>query len=270
VGNFAGRIDEGHRADGIEGNGVTRYAWIRLGIVSGTALLLEILCRASVISPLIMIPPSEMAASAWQILASGELNGDFYFSLANIALAIGLSVAGGFFVGLAIYSVPLLRSALEPFLASYSAVPPIVFYPMLIVIFGLNRVPQILIALMFGLVPMAMNTINGLHRIRPVLMKAGRAHRVSALASVFRIQLPAAAPYLFVGVTLAVSYSVIGVISTEFILSASGIGHQISFAYDNYDNRAMYGLIVLLLALATALNSTLRYYSQRMLQRWGR
>jgi NitT/TauT family transport system permease protein len=249
---------------------MTLYGWMRLGIVAGAGLLLEILCRANVIPRLIMIPPSEMLASAWQILVTGEIKGDLYFSLINIAFAIGISVVGGFLTGLAIYRVPLLRATSEPFLASYSAVPPIVFYPMLIVIFGLNRVPQIIIAVMFGLVPMAMNTINGLYRIRPVFLKVGRAHRVSALASVFRIQLPAAAPYLFVGVTLAVSYSIIGVISTEFILSASGIGHQISFAYDNYDNRTMYGLVVLLLAIATMLNSTLRYYSQRMLQRWTR
>jgi NitT/TauT family transport system permease protein len=53
-------------------------------------------------------------------------------------------------------------------------------------------------------------------------------------------------------------------------LSASGIGHQISFAYDNYDNRAMYGLVAMLLVIATLLNATLRYYSQRMLRRWAR
>ncbi len=249
---------------------MTRYAGIRLGIIAAAALILEILCRANVIPPLIVNPPSEMLAAAWQILASGEIKGDIYFSLANIALAIVLSVAGGFLTGLAIHSLPLLRSTLEPFLASYSAVPPIVFYPMLIVIFGLNRIPQVIIAVMFGLVPMAMNTINGLYRIRPVFLKVGRAHRVSSFDSIFRIQLPAAAPYLFVGVTLAVSYSVIGVISTEFILSAAGIGHQISFAYDNYDNRTMYGLVVLLLLVATLLNSTLRSYSQRMLRRWAR
>ncbi len=249
---------------------MSRYFWIRLAIVAAAAVILEILCRLSAIPRLIMIPPSEMLVSAWQILVSGEIKSDLYFSFVNIGIAIGLSVAGGFFAGLAIYSVPLLSATLEPFLTSYSAVPPIVFYPMLIVIFGLNRVPQVLIAVMFGLVPMAINTISGLRRIRPVFLKVARVHRVSAVASVFRVQLPAAAPYLFVGVTLAVSYSIIGVVSTEFILSATGIGHQISFAYDNYDNRAMYGLVVLLLGFAALLNSTLRYYSQRMLQRWTR
>jgi NitT/TauT family transport system permease protein len=247
-----------------------RYAWMRIGIVAGVALALEILCRAGLVSPLIVIPPSEMLLSAWQMLTSGQIKSDLYFSFVNIALAIAFSVAGGFLAGLAIHSAPLLRSTLEPFLTSYSAVPPIVFYPLLIVVFGLNRVPQIIIAVMFGLVPMAIHTINGLRRIRLVFLKVGRVHRVSRVASIFRIQLPAAAPYLFVGVTLAVSYSVIGVISTEFITSANGIGHQISFAYDNYDNRAMYGLIVLLLAIATLLNSTLRRYSERLLERWSR
>ena len=249
---------------------MSRYAWARVAIIAAVGLILEVLCRTSAIPRLIVIPPSEMLASAWQILASGQIKGDLYFSLANIGIAIVASISGGFLVGLTIYSVPPLQATLEPLLTSYSAVPPIVFYPMLIVIFGLNRVPQVLIAVMFGLVPMAINTINGLHRIRPVFLKVGRVNRVPALGSVFRIQLPAAAPYLFVGVTLAVSYSIIGVISTEFILSASGIGHQISFAYDNYDNRATYGLIVLLLGIATLLNATLRHYSQRMLERWSR
>lgn len=249
---------------------MTRSTWLRLAIVVGAGLLLELLCRTGVIPAPIVIPPSEMIAAGWQLVVSGGIKSDIYFSLENIAAAIALSVAGGFLTGLAIYSIPALRATLEPFLTSYSAVPPIVFYPMLIVIFGLNRTPQILIAVMFGLVPMAINTINGLHRIRPVFLKVARVHRLSRIASVFRIQLPAAAPYIFVGVTLAVSYSVIGVISTEFILSATGIGHQISFAYDNYDNRTMYGIIVLLLAIATLLNAALRRYSERMLQRWGR
>ncbi|HEX4643675.1 MAG TPA: hypothetical protein VH161_09410, partial [Candidatus Acidoferrales bacterium] len=97
-----------------------RYAWIRIGIVAGAALLLEILCRANIIPRLIVVPPSEMLASAWQILASGEISRDLSFSLVNIAVAIAISVSGGFLVGLAIYSLPHLRATLEPFLASYS------------------------------------------------------------------------------------------------------------------------------------------------------
>ena len=43
------------------------------------------------------------------------------------------------------------------------------------------------------------------------------------------------------------AYSFIGVIAGEFILSTSGIGHEIAFAYDNFDNPRMYGLILFVL-----------------------
>ena len=52
----------------------------------------------------------------------------------------------------------------------------------------------------------------------------------------WRIRLPAAAPHLFSGLKLAVAYSFIGVIAGEFILSTKGVGHEIAYAYNNFDN----------------------------------
>ena len=48
--------------------------------------------------------------------------------------------------------------------------------------------------------------------------------------------LPFAAPYIFTGFKLAVAYSFIGVIGAEFIMSSTGIGYEICFAYNNFDN----------------------------------
>ena len=53
--------------------------------------------------------------------------------------------------------------------------------------------------------------------------------------------MPAALPRLFTGFKLALSYALIGVIAGEFILSGTGLGYAISFAYQSFDNRAMYG-----------------------------
>ena len=70
----------------------------------------------------------------------------------------------------------------------------------------------------------------------------------------WRIRLPAAAPHLFSGLKLAVAYSFIGVIAGEFILSTMGVGHEIAFAYDNFDNPRMYGLILFVLCVVTVFN----------------
>ena len=59
----------------------------------------------------------------------------------------------------------------------------------------------------------------------------------------------ATAPYIFTGFKLAVAYSFIGVIGAEFITSSRGIGYEISFAYNNFDNAVMYAMILFILAL---------------------
>ena len=89
---------------------------------------------------------------------------------------------------------------------------------------------------MLGLVAVIMNTLNGLDRVPPVLLKTARIHRLGPVATALKVALPYAAPYIFTGFKLAVAYSFIGVIGAEFITSRTGIGYEIGFAYNNFDN----------------------------------
>ena len=94
---------------------------------------------------------------------------------------------------------------------------------------------------------MIVNTLNGLDRVPPVLLKTARIMRLGPIDTALRLTLPSAGPYLLTGVKLAVAYAFIGIIGSEFILSRGGIGYEISFAYNNFDNATMYPLIVLIL-----------------------
>ena len=84
-----------------------------------------------------------------------------------------------------------------------------------------------------------------------------------------RITIPACAPYLFTGVKLAIVYSFIGVIAGEFVLSGAGIGHRIAFAYNNFDNAVMYGLMLLLITFVGGLNMLLYSWERRIYLRRG-
>ena len=59
------------------------------------------------------------------------------------------------------------------------------------------------------------------------------------------------------------------VIAGEFILSTSGIGHEIAYAYDNFDNPRMYALILFVLAVVTAFNMTVYAWERRLARRRG-
>jgi NitT/TauT family transport system permease protein len=135
---------------------------------------------------------------------------------------------------------------------------------------GLNRWPLIAIGFAFAVTAMVMATLNGLDRVPPVLLKLARVHRMSASAKILHIVLPAAAPYLFTGVKLALACSFIGVLAGEFILSGGGLGFAIAYAYDAFDNRTMYALMLFVLIVVTAVNSAFYVWEQRLLRRRGR
>ena len=129
-----------------------------------------------------------------------------------------LAIVGGFGLGYALFRLPRLRRALDPLLASYYAIPTFIFYPLFIVLFGLNRLPLVAIGFIFGVVAMAIDTLTGFERVPPVLQPDGAALRLTEPATLVQITMPACAPYLLTGAKLVIAYSFIGVIAGEFVL----------------------------------------------------
>ncbi len=244
---------------------------IRLLLVVLLLALLEAACRAGWVDPVAVIAPTRMLQGAGRLLASGQYTCDILLTLSNVAIACALAVAFGFAGGWILYRLPRLRRAADPLLASYYAVPTFIFYPLFIVLFGLNRWPLVSIGFVFAVVAMALNTLQGFERVPRVLRRTARAMRLSVVDEMVHVVLPACAPYLFTGVKLAIVYAFIGVIAGEFVLSGSGFGFQIAYAYNSFDNPTMYGLMILLLGFVGGLNLLLYAWERRLyLRRGGR
>lgn len=249
---------------------MTREGWIRLAIVAAAIALLEALCRTGLIHRTVLLPPSEMVVSLWHILQVGELDSDILTTLRNVLLSALVASFLGFALGAVIHAVPRLRHAIEPLLASYYAIPTFMFYPIFIVVFGVGAQAIIAIAVLLSIVAMITATLTGLDRIPPVLRKTAKVFRMSPAKRAVMVDLPAAAPYLFTGVKLTFAYSLIGVIASEFILSGAGIGYAIAYAYNNFNNQRMYGLMLLVIIVAVAANTALDAVDRRLQARLRR
>jgi NitT/TauT family transport system permease protein len=248
---------------------MSKVGVVRTGLVVAAFAALELLCRLGVIDRVTMIPPSEMVASLADILEAGRFNADIAFTLGNVIAAAGLAIVAGFFIGAGLHALPRLRRALVPLLSAYYAVPTFVFYPLLIVAFGVGRTALIVMGSMFGVVAMIVNTALGLDHVPLAVERTGAILRLDAVRRLLLIRLPAAAPHLVTGVKLAVAYAVIGIVAGEFILATAGIGKRIAYAYDNFDNRTMYGMLLLLLAGVMIVNGVLSAWEKRLHRRFG-
>ena len=246
-----------------------RAALVRLTLALSAILLLEMLCRLGVIDNLTMPPPSIILRDLVVLLASGKMNGAMLKTLWNVVAAFGTATVAGICLGVAIHGQRALRQGLEPLFATYYAVPVFAFYPLLIVLFGLGDAPQILIGFMLAVVAVIMNTLAGLDHVSHVLIKTARIHRLGPIDTALRITIPCATPYLLTGIRLAVAYAFIGVIGAEFIMSNTGVGYEISFAYNNFDNATMYPLILLIMLVSIIVNAALSRYEAALMRRRG-
>ena len=248
---------------------LSRVAAARVLLILSFFVLLELLCRAGAIDRVTMIPPTEMVVALVQIITSGRFDQDILFTTINIAAAAALAIVVGFFAGAALHALPRLRRTVVPLLSAYYAVPTFVFYPLLIVAFGVGRSALIVMGALFGIVAMIVNTILGLDHVPPAVARSGKLMRMDPIRQLLLIRLPSAAPHLVTGIKLAVSYSVIGIVAGEFILATAGLGKRIAFAYDNFDNKSMYGLLLLLLIGVMIVNGAMSAWERRLHRRFG-
>ena len=242
--------------------------WRVLVVVAALAVL-EALCLAGAINRITMQPPHEIVRDLWRMLVSGRMNGAIVKTLTNATIAFAAATVAGVGLAALLHGHRQTRATLDPLFATYYAVPVFAFYPLLISIFGLGDLPQVLIGFMLGVVAVIVNALNGLDRVPRVLAKTAAVNRLGRFRTATTITLPYAAPHILTGVKLAVAYSLIGVVGSEFIMSRGGIGYEISFAYNNFDNATMYPLIVLILALSIAVNAMLSRWEQRLRVRRG-
>jgi NitT/TauT family transport system permease protein len=248
---------------------MSKVGWIRLAVIVIAVGLLEVCCRTGMINRKVVIPPSEMADALWQLLISGQFNEQIVRTFGIVLAAIVISVVAGFALGAVVHAMPRVRQALDPFFATYYAVPIFIFYPVMIVIFGLSAWPIVLMGVATAIVAMIIATLNGLDRIPRVLTKVARVHHMGTVSTALRLKLPAAAPHLFTGVKLVVSYAFIGVIASEFIMAPAGLGRVIADAYSDFNNRSMYAMMLLLIIVATVVNTLLHMLDQSWAERRG-
>jgi NitT/TauT family transport system permease protein len=248
---------------------MSRIVLLRIGVLLAFIAALEVLCRTGVIDDFTMPPPSRIVQDLAAILASGKLIPAILKTLGNAAIAFAMAVSVGIAAAVVIHALRPVREALDPLFATYYAIPVLAFYPLLIILFGLGDVPQILIAFMLGVVAVIVNTLNGLDRVPRVLLKTARIARMSRLETALVVTLPYAVPYVLTGVKLAIAYSLIGIVGSEFIMSKGGMGFEIAFAYANFDNATMYPLILLILIVSITANMLLGIWERGLLTRRG-
>ncbi len=226
---------------------------IRAAIVLAIVGVLELVCRLKLVPPGFLVPPTAMVDELWTLMQTSGFWSQVGISARSIVTALAMAVLVGSTVAVLLYRMPRLRKALDPLISSYYALPIFVLYPVFVVVMGMNQGPIILIGFLLAVMAMIVSTLAGLDRIPGVYTRVGRVLHLSPIQQAIRISLPAAAPHAFTGTKLAFGYAFTGVLGSEFIMADKGYGYTLSFAYNNFEDRKMYALLLFLLIVVSVL-----------------
>jgi NitT/TauT family transport system permease protein len=203
-------------------------------------------------SAAIVPAPSDIWVVGVREITEGPFFEDAAATIIAVVASMFFGLVLGTFAGVVFWRKQALGRMFEPYLVSFYTVPLVVFYPMFLVVIGINRWPIIILGSIMAAIPMALNTWVGLSDIRPVYLNLGRSLCLSRWQTLRLIAMPAAAPMVLAGATMAGIYSLIGVVAMEFMIAQSGLGYRIRYRYESFANEAMYFYIIATLVISLA------------------
>ena len=183
----------------------------------------------------------------------------FYFHLGTTAyeIAIALTIGGlsGLAVGIALGVSKLLARAYEAYLYYLGPTPKIIFFPVMIMWFGVGAGSKIAMGAVSCFFPIALNVAVGMREIDPVLIRVGNSFQANTWQMVTKIYLPAMRYPVINGLRIGLGVALIGTLLAETKLSNRGIGFLVIQAYSLFNMPQMYSLLIVLFVIAIGANA---------------
>ncbi len=247
---------------------LTRSGHLLLGLLPGIALIVFWQWAAGrLIKEIYISKPTAVAQRLYEIFASGEIYPHLWTTAQELVLGYGIGVALGVIGGYALGRSPRMAGVLEPYVMAFYGIPKIALAPLFIIWFGIGIWSKVALASIMVFFLVFYNVFSGVRGVDQELVNLTRVMGANERQLTRHVYLPAAAPYVMLGMRMAIPYSVIGVIVGEFTSSIQGLGLFIHEASATYDPAGVFAGITILLVFVIAANLLANRLERRLL-RW--
>ncbi len=234
---------------------VSPVTLLRIAIILGVLAIWEFLSHSGWLYRDVV--PSLLAIS--RALVDLLTSGDYYFNLgvtaAEVATALTIGGLSGVAVGILLGANRFLSKAFENYLYYLGPTPKIIFFPIMIMWFGVGPQSKIALGTLSCFFPVALSVAAGMRQIDKVLIRVGKSFQANTAQMVFKIYLPAMRHPIINGIRLGLGVALIGTLLAETKLSNKGIGFLIIQAYSIFDMPRMYAMLIVLFVLAIGANA---------------
>jgi NitT/TauT family transport system permease protein len=183
----------------------------------------------------------------------------FFEAVAGFTIGSALgAVLGALFA----YSRTFARGLL-PYVIAANTIPVVAIAPIIIIWFGHGIPSKVAVTAFLSFFPLALNMMKGLQSYDHTIMDVFHVAAANGWQRFAKMRLPSSLPYVFVGLKLNVTFSVIGAIIAEFIQADRGLGFVIMTAYRTLNMPRLWAAM-----LVSALIGILFFALVALIERW--
>jgi len=230
--------------------------WLRAGLIAAFLLAWEGVAASGLLYRDVVPSLAAIARALVALLTDAQRN--FYGHLGvtayEVLLALAIGAAAGLLAGIVLGGSRYLSRAFELYLYYLGPTPKIIFFPIMIMWFGVGPGSKIALGTLSCFFPVALSAAAGMRQIDKVLIKVGKSFRANTWQTVTKIYLPAMRHPIVNGVRLGLGVALIGTLLAETKLSNKGIGFLIINAYSTFDMPRMYAMLIVLFVLSIGAN----------------
>ncbi len=199
-----------------------------------------------------------------ELSATGELGEHVRATLGRVALGFALGGAVGLLLGVAMGVSRTVSQLIEPVFVWFAQVPPIALAPLLILLVGIDEMLKVLIVAKAAMIPLAVNTAEGVRNVPPHWREVGRVFGFSPSRTVFGLVLPAALPTVFAGVRTGLTHAWLALVAVELIASTEGLGYLMVWGRQLFQIEFVLVSVVVIGVVGFALDRGLRLVEARI------
>jgi NitT/TauT family transport system permease protein len=214
-------------------------------------LLWEIICRAFSVPAFLVPAPSAIWTDTWKL--AGQVSMHTLATTQTTLLGFLASLVVSLPLAILLTASPAIANTVYPLLVLTQSIPKVALAPILVVIFGSNELPRVVVTFLVAFFPLVLSIAAGITSVPPELIELGRACRASRWRELWRIRLPYAVPFVFSGLKAAITLSVVGAVVGEFVNADKGLGYLIVTSTAFFQVPLAWGALVLLSLLGIIL-----------------
>jgi NitT/TauT family transport system permease protein len=188
--------------------------------------------------------PPQVLDSMWTNRA--QLTANTWVTLYETVLGFVLACLIGLLTAVLIAYSRTMDKALYPLVLIAQVIPKIAIAPLLVVWFGTDLRPKIILAVLIAFFPVVISGVAGLRSTDPELLDLSATMGASRWKTFRKIRFPNALPHLMAGLKVAVTLAVVGAVVGEFVGASEGLGYVLLLANGNLDAPLLFADLILM------------------------